>query len=187
MFDARCGRRVLAASLVLSTVAGATVTREAMRVELRHERGRGQVVALLHADLDGLLVGGAGLPDLAARVGALEELRARGPVAVEAAVGDLAEFFRRRVRLRFGGRTAPLAVSFPDRRDLDGELLTLGSRVRVVAAVPTGATTVSFSASRALRAVDLIFEDGVERMRLEPGERSPEIALERAENEKRRP
>jgi hypothetical protein len=174
-------RRGAAWLLISAALAGGAwaQAREGARVDLRIEEQNALVRADLHTDLDGLLLGMAGTPDLLARLSAMERLRRAGSEATAEAVDALVDFFRRRVRLRFDGQSQNLVVTFPARRELHGELLTLGTFVRFEAEIPEAARELTFFASRALRSVDLeVVGDGLAlRFALEPGERSPPIPL----------
>jgi hypothetical protein len=147
-------------------------------VDVRVESG--EVVADLHTDLDALLLGQSAATPLAQRLAGMESLRSKGREAEAAAIERLSEHFRRRVRVRFEGAAAALAIEYPEQRSgAAGELTTLGSFVRLRAAVPAAARAFTFFASRSLRWIDLRVTIGERRSRqmLEPGEESGPVAL----------
>ena len=140
----------------------------------------GSFVVDLYTDLDALLLGQSAATPAAQRLAGMESLRAGGRDAEAAATERLTELLRRRLRVRFDGAAAELAVEYPERRTTSaGELATLGSFVRLRAAVPAAARAVTFFASRSFRWIDLRVAIGDRRSRqmLEPGEESAPISL----------
>jgi hypothetical protein len=147
-------------------------------VEARAENG--EIVVDLYADLDALLLGQSAATPAAQRLAGMESLRAAGREAEAAAIERLTEQFRRRVRVRFDGAAATLAIEYPERRaGAGGELATLGSLVRLRAPAPAAARSFTFFASRSFRWIDLRVSIGERRSRqmLEPGEESAPVAL----------
>jgi hypothetical protein len=147
---------------------------------LEAELEAGAFVVDLYTDLDALLLGQSAATPPPQRLAGMESLRAAGRDAESAATQRLTELLRRRLRVRFDGAPAELAVEYPERRTTGGgELATLGSFVRLRARVPVAANEVTFFASRSFRWIDLRVALGDRRSRqmLEPGEESAPIAL----------
>ena len=147
-------------------------------------RDGGAFEANLIYDLDALALGVPVDTDDAELTAALERLP---PDEFATLVARLRRLFERRVRVRFDGRPAPFEVSFPDYgtpRATDAEIPTvLGLTARLTGAIPAGASTVGFFASRAFGEVHLTIISagrGVEvRSVLEPGARSDPLDLTR--------
>ena len=133
-------------------------------------------------DLDALALGAPIDTDDAELAAALESLP---PDAFESRLGRLRRLFERRVRVRFDGDPVPFDVSFPDHgtpRATEAEIPTvLGLTARLRGAIPEGAVTVGFFASRAFGEVHLTIRDparGIEaRDVLEAGARSDPLDL----------
>ena len=142
----------------------------------------GSFEADLVYDLDALALGAPIDTDDAELAAALESLP---PDAFEARLGRLRRLFERRVRVRFDGDPVPFDVSFPDHgtpRATEAQIPTvLGLTARLRGAVPEGAVTVGFFASRAFGEVHLTIRDparGIEaRSVLEAGARSDPLDL----------
>ena len=159
--------------------AGRDSAAAATSVEARLDAG-GTWTVDLHADLDALLLGVSPVTPTAHRLLRMESLRRSGRAGEKEAVDRLAELLRRRVRVRFDGAPAELAIDFPERRTAaTGELTTLGPFVRLAGRVPAGARHFSFFASRSFRGVDLRVEaDGrSSRQVLEPGAECAPVTL----------
>ena len=111
----------------------------------------------------------------------MESLRAGGRDAEAAATERLTELLRRRLRVRFDGAAAELAVEYPGTADhRHGRAGDAGQLRRAVRArLPAAAREVTFFASRSFRWIDLRVAIGDRRSRqmLEPGEESAPIAL----------
>ncbi len=145
-------------------------------------RGDGRFEADLIYDLDALALGAPLDTDDAALAAALESLSAD---EFETRVARLRRLFERRVRVRFDGDPVPFSVSFPDHgtpRATEAAIPTvLGLTARLGGAVPEGAGTVGFFASRAFGEVHLTILDparGIEaRSVLEAGARSDPLDL----------
>ena len=133
-------------------------------------------------DLDALALGVSLDTDDAELVAALESLP---PDEFELRVARLRLLFERRVRVRFDGQPTPFEVSFPDYgtpRATDAEIPTvLGLAARLTGAIPEGASTVGFFASRAFGEVHLTIVDTMRdaevRSVLEAGARSDPLDL----------
>ena len=112
-------------------------------------------------------------------------LKSLSPDAFETRLARLRRLFERRVRVRFDGDPVPFDVSFPDHgtpRATEAEIPTvLGLTARLRGAIPEGAATVGFFASRAFGEVHLTIVDparGIEaRSVLEAGARSDPLDL----------
>jgi hypothetical protein len=171
-----CWLVVLALAQIVSgrdSAAAATV------VEAKLDAG-GRFSVDLHTDLDALLLGISPATGSTDRLLRMESLRRAGRSAEQEAVDRLVELLRRRLRVRFDGAAAELAIEFPERRTAaSGELTTLGSYVRLGGRAPVGARQFSFFASRSFRGVDLRVEAGDRRSRqiLEPGAESSPVTL----------
>ena len=145
-------------------------------------RDDGTFAANLIHDLDALALGVPVDTDDAELVAALESLP---PDEFATRVAQLRRLFERRVRVRFDGQPAPFEVSFPDHgtpRATDAEIPTvLGLTARLAGAIPEGASTVGFFASRAFGEVHLIILDAERALEvrsvLEPGARSHPLDL----------
>ncbi len=145
-------------------------------------RDDGGFEADLIYDLDALALGVPLDTDDAELAAALASLP---PDEFAARVAGLRQLFERRVRVRFDGRPTPFDVSFPDHgtpRATDAAIPTvLGLTARLTGAIPEGASTVGFFASRAFGEVHLTIVDtarAVEvRSLLEPGARSDPLDL----------
>ena len=133
-------------------------------------------------DLDALALGAPIDTDDAELVAALEDL---SPDELETRLARLRRLFERRVRIRFDGDPVPFRVAFPDHgtpRATEADIPTvLGLTARLSGAIPAGAATVGFFASRAFGEVHLTILDparGIEsRAVLEPGARSDPLDL----------
>ncbi len=142
----------------------------------------GAFEAELIYDLDALALGAPIDTDDAELAAALESLP---PEAFETRLARLRRLFERRVRVRFDGDPVPFDVSFPDHgtpRATEAEIPTvLGLTARLTGAIPEGAATVGFFASRAFGEVHLTILDparGIEtRSVLEAGARSDPLDL----------
>ncbi len=109
----------------------------------------GSFVVDLYTDLDALLLGQSAATPAAQRLAGMESLRAAGRDAEAAATERLTELLRRRLRVRFDGAAAELAVEYPERRTTSaGELATLGSFARLRARGAGGGATRSPSSRR---------------------------------------
>jgi len=136
----------------------------------------------LIVDLDALALGAPQTADDAALVATLRALSAR---ELDERIDRLRMLFQRRVRLRFDGDPVPFEVSFPDRSTpaaTESEIPTLlGLTARLTGAVPLGATSLEFFASRAFSAVHLTIHDLAReitlRSILERGARSDPFTL----------
>jgi hypothetical protein len=166
--------------LALAQVAqGRDSAAAATVVEARLDPG-GAFRVDLHADLDALLLGISPATAAADRLLRMESLRRGGRAAEQEAIDRLAELLRRRLRVRFDGAAAELAIEFPERRTAaSGELTTLGSFVRLGGRAPAVARRFTFFASRSFRGVDLrVVADGqATRQVLEPGAESAPVNL----------
>jgi len=134
----------------------------------------------LQTDLDALLLGLSPAAQALSRVLAMERLRREGRAGEAAAVARLGDLLRRRLRLRFDGEPAAFEISFPERRTLPGgDLVTLGPRVRLRGATPSGARAFTFFASRSFRGVELrtVAGERASRQVLEAGAESAPVAL----------
>ena len=181
-------RRALVAVLLLANAVAPFGVRPALAHPLTFTevtlalRDDGTFEADLIYDLDALALGVPVDTDDAELAAALENLP---PDGLAARVAGLRRLFERRVRVRFDGRPAPFEVSFPDYgtpRATDAEIPTvLGLTARLTGAVPEGASTVGFFASRAFGEVHLTVVDAgraVEvRSVLEAGARSDPLDL----------
>lgn len=115
----------------------------------------GRFVADVGCDLDALALGVDSSADSASLAAAIAALPAPERADLER---RLAELLGRRLRVRFDGQMAPFAVSFPERdhpRREGTPPSTLGLTARLEGAVPAGARTVTFFASRAFPPVRL--------------------------------
>ena len=145
-------------------------------------RADGTFEADLVYDLDALALAAPIDTDDAELVAALESL---APDDFETRVARLRRLFERRVRIRFDGEPVPFAVSFPDHgtlRATAAEISTvLGLTARLAGAIPEGAATVGFFASRAFGEVHLTIVDAARaievRSVLEAGARSDPLDL----------
>jgi len=141
-------------------------------------RTDGQFQVDLTCDLDALALGVAWTEESAATAGALRQL---APDELRQKVASLRTFFERRVRIRFDGKPAAFAVSFPEYETLEEHAVSapafLGTTARLTGAIPAGTSTVTFFASRAFGPVLLSILDqrGLtgRRLALQPGEESP--------------
>jgi hypothetical protein len=159
--------------------AGRDSAAAATSVEAKLEAG-GTWTVELHADLDALLLGVSPVTPMPDRLLRMESLRRSGRAGEKDAVDRLAELLRRRLRVRFDGVPAELVIEFPERRSAaTGELVTLGSYVRLAGRAPAAARRFTFFASRSFRGVDLRVEaDGQSsRQILEPGAESAPVSL----------
>ena len=144
------------------------------------ENGTFQVDMII--DLDALALGAPQDNDDAELVAAIEALP---PADRQELVARLARLFERRVRVRFDGQPTPFEVAFPDRgtpRATASEIPTiLGLTAQLTGTVPSGATDVSFFASRAFSDVHLTVIDEarevIVRSVLERGDRSDPFDL----------
>ena len=145
-------------------------------------RGGDAFEADLIYDLDALALGAPLATDDAELAAALAGL---SPDELATRLGRLRRLFERRVRIRFDGDPVPFDVSFPDHgtvRATAAEIPTvLGLTARLSGAIPEGAATVGFFASRAFGEVHLTILDparGIEaRSVLEAGARSDPLEL----------
>ena len=181
-------RRALVAVLLLANAVAPFGVRPALAHPLTFTevtlalRDDGTFEADLIYDLDALALGVPVDTDDAELAAALASLP---PDGLAARVAGLRRLFERRVRVRFDGRPVPFEVSFPDYgtpRATDAEIPTvLGLTARLTGAVPEGASTVGFFASRAFGEVHLTVVDAgraVEvRSVLEAGARSDPLDL----------
>ena len=145
-------------------------------------RANGSFEADLVYDLDALALGAPIDTDDAELAAALAGL---SPDELDTRLTRLRRLFERRVRVRFDGDPVPFEVSFPDHgtaRATEAEIPTvLGLTARLSGAIPEGAATVGFFASRAFGEVHLTILDparGIEtRSVLETGARSDPVDL----------
>ena len=145
-------------------------------------RDDGAFEANLIYDLDALALGVPLDTDDAELAAALDSLP---PDEFETRVARLRRLFERRVRIRFDGEPTPFGVSFPDHgtpRATDAEIPTvLGLTARLTGAIPEGASTVGFFASRAFGEVHLTIVDAARALEvrsvLEAGARSDPLDL----------
>ena len=133
-------------------------------------------------DLDALALGVPIDTDDAELASALAAL---GPDELDLRLARLRRLCERRVRVRFDGEPAPFEVGFPDHdapRTAAADIPSvLGLTARLTGAIPPGAVTVGFFASRAFGEVHLSIVDAVRggetRSILEPGARSEPLDL----------
>ena len=152
-----------------------------LEVTLTLDAGGAFEADLVH-DLDALALG---VPVDTADAELAAALASLSPDEFEERLARLRRLFERRVRIRFDGDPVPFRVSFPDHgtpRATEAEIPTvLGLTARLRGAVPEGAATVGFFASRAFGAVHLTIRDparGIEaRSVLEAGARSDPLEL----------
>ena len=116
-------------------------------------------VVLLY-DLDALALGAPIDTDDSALVAALEQLT---PDELDNHINRLTRLFERRIRVRFNGQPVPFEVTFPDHgtpKATEAAIPTiLGLTAQLEGAIPTGANTVEFFASRAFANVQLTIMD----------------------------
>ena len=132
----------------------------------------------LRTDLDALLVGLSPASPVEQRIRAMARFQGD---ELDAEIERLRRYLDRRIRVRFDGVVAPLAVAFPSsQRSADGaSLLSLGGLAVLRGTVPARARSVSFFASRSFGAVRVTVrtEAGSSRQLLAPGERSARVPL----------
>jgi hypothetical protein len=147
-------------------------------------RADGTFAVEVACDLDALALGVDSSADSAALAAEIARLP---PAAQEELVGRLGDLLKRRLRVRFDEQPVPFAVTLPERgieRPPEALPSALGLVARLTGAVPRGARSVGFFASRAFPPVRLMVvgPDGVRRLEevLERGGTSRPIALREA-------
>ena len=176
----RVGLLVVFAALLSVAPSGAhPLTFTATELVIQRD---GRFVAEMICDLDALALG---VPQDSDDAELVATLRALSADELDQRIERLERLFERRVRVRFDGQPAPVDVSFPDHgtpRADEAEIPTLlGLTARLSGAVPPGATTVEFFASRSFSDVHLTVVDErrgvIGRTVLERGARSDPFDL----------
>ncbi len=146
--------------LLVPALAGSAAAHDFAFTEVRLTLRRdGRFQADVKCDLDALALGVDSSADSAKLAAHIEGL---ATAEREVLVADLVQLLKRRVRVRFDATPAPFEVTLPDRGQPapSGSLPSaLGLVARISGAVPPGARTVEFFASRGFPPVRLAVEN----------------------------